>query len=209
MFSPKFPTLALLFIVYLLAAVRTAKTTTTDKVTRVLGNTAGCLDDDGITSAIEGWFSDRKNATIDYGPIGNWATCEVTNFRGLFLYKALFNGDLSAWDVARATNMHRMFMFASTFNGDLRGWDISAVLFFNQMFDGASSFNRCLEWDVSKKYTTDMFTGSDGRISESCPCLDCFSNIGLRGAVGQWFLNRTVVKAKHGQMTYWRTGEVN
>jgi len=83
MFSPKFPTLALLFVLYLLAAVRTAKTTTTDKVTRVLGNTTGCLDDDGITSAIEEWFADRtdrRTTTIGYGPIGNWATCEVNIF---------------------------------------------------------------------------------------------------------------------------------
>jgi len=133
----------------------------------------------------------------------------VTDFRGLFLYKALFNADISAWDVARATNMRRMFSYASSFNGDLRKWDISAVQDMVGMFSYASSFNRCLEWDVSEKYTTDIFTDSDGRISESCPCLDCFSNIGLRDAVDQWFLTRTVVKAKHGQMTNWRTGEVN
>jgi len=202
-----FPTL--LLIVSLLASFRTEKTTSLKKTVRVLEGTATCLDDDGITNAINAWFSERGNATIDYGPIGAWQTCNVADFRGLFLYKTLFNGDISQWDTSRGTNMHRMFSYASSFNGDIRGWDVSRVQYMVGMFNGASSFNRCLEWDVSTKYTENMFFGSNVKISERCPCLDCLSNISLRKAVEEWFVNRTAVKAEYGPMNGWRCSEVS
>ena len=110
-------------------------------------------------------LKDRINAG---DPIDNVVTSFVTDMRGFFAGKMMFNGDISHWDVSRVTNMAGMFADASSFNQDISGWDVSHVTNMVGMFAGASSFNQDISgWDVSK--VTNMVSMFEGATTFNQP----------------------------------------
>merc|ERR1712048_123224 len=109
------------------------------------------------------------------GDLSKWNVGSVTSLRGMFYQATSLNGDISEWDVRSATTMQIMFQDATSFNIDISKWDVRKALDVSYMFNGASSFYQtlCGHWltkkaslDARSLYTTNMFTGSKGKIAE-------------------------------------------
>eukprot|EP00588_Corethron_pennatum_P000747 CAMPEP_0194298774 /NCGR_PEP_ID=MMETSP0169-20130528/60350_1 /TAXON_ID=218684 /ORGANISM="Corethron pennatum, Strain L29A3" /LENGTH=274 /DNA_ID=CAMNT_0039048797 /DNA_START=449 /DNA_END=1273 /DNA_ORIENTATION=+ len=155
-----------------------------------------CFDDAGIVGAVTSYFENKEDVVREYGEIGLWATCRVTNLDGpddySYFFNINFNQDLNEWDLSSVTSLHSTFRLgafnscisswdvslvencfatfnqAYAFNQDLNVWDISSSLNFNYMFYYAKSFNQCLEWSPKSEADTEyMFQGTDGRLG---PC---------------------------------------
>jgi len=116
-----------------------------------------CFDDLGIVEAVSLYFSDRTQAEKEWGEIGTWRTCKVTDLSGwnsdghrLFGNKESFNEGLDKWDVSSVTSLSYTFLAAKYFNQPLNEWDVSNSSSFYGTFVDACSFNQPLDqWDVS------------------------------------------------------------
>jgi len=116
-----------------------------------------CFDDLGIVEAVSLYFSDRTQAEKEWGEIGTWRTCKVTDLSGwnddghrLFGNKESFNEGLDKWDVSSVTSLSYTFLAAKYFNQPLNEWDVSNSSSFYGTFNLADSFNQPLDqWDVS------------------------------------------------------------
>jgi len=143
-----------------------------------------CFNDADIVTAVTWYFDDKEVAEIEYGGIGSWATCGVTDFENLFAYGTLgygyydddgytsetFNQNLNDWDLSLVTSLQSTFQSAETFNGRISNWDVSLVENFRQSFAHAEAFNQNIsDWDVSSSSTFQAaFKGTgtfNGRIS--------------------------------------------
>ena len=125
-----------------------------------------CFNDTSIRQAVADYFGQdcptEPNCEIisQYGGIGGWKTCEVTDMSELFDdYKhpeiANFNESLNNWDVSKVTTMADMFNGAAAYNQPMNDWDVSKVTTMNNMFYAAAAYNQPMDdWDVSK--VTDM-----------------------------------------------------
>jgi len=114
-----------------------------------------CFDDLKIVAAVSRYFSDRSQAEKEWGEIGTWRTCKITDLSGwngadrLFGNKESFNEGLDKWDVSSVTSLYYTF-YATAFNQPLNQWDVSNSSRFAYTFIYADSFNQPLdEWDVS------------------------------------------------------------
>jgi hypothetical protein len=67
------------------------------------------MTDGTIHGAASLWCSNRRQALLLYGPIGEWDTSAVTNMARLFAADYFFNDDIGGWDVSQVTNMEQMF----------------------------------------------------------------------------------------------------
>jgi len=137
-----------------------------------------CFDDTGIVEAVADYFDDRKDAEEQYGSIGSWSTCRVTDIAYLFnnedryyfknedlngwnlssvtslkvtfYHAGNFNGRISDWDVSLSTSFRGCFAYTYSFNQDISGWDVASSENFEDMFFSASTFNQELSgWDVT------------------------------------------------------------
>ena len=81
------------------------------------------MTDENLKEAVEIWCNNPTQAARFFGPISQWNTTAVTNFRGLFRRKSRFNDDISQWDTSRATSMAAMFEECHAFDQDLSAWD--------------------------------------------------------------------------------------
>ena len=78
-------------------------------------------------------------------------TTNVTNMKGIFNNRILFNQPLDSWDTSSVTDMSGLFSGASQFNQPLDSWDTSKVTNMSGMFSGVLNFNQPLNsWDTSK-----------------------------------------------------------
>jgi len=115
-----------------------------------------CFDDLKIVAAVSRYFSDRSQAEKEWGEIGTWRTCKVTDLSGwnndghrLFGNKESFNEGLDKWDVSSVTSLYHTF-FYTALNQPLNEWDVSNSSSFYGTFMDAFSFNQPLDqWDVS------------------------------------------------------------
>jgi len=130
----------------------------------------GCFGSTGLKAAVDLWFSDRRRAEDEHGPIGDWLTCGATTLTEIFYNRpdfdmdisgwdtssvtkfnyafrtgrdlvTAFAGDVSAWDTARVTSLYGMFMANFAFNGDVSAWDTTAVRTMGSAFYRASRFD--------------------------------------------------------------------
>jgi len=116
-----------------------------------------CFDDLGIVEAVSLYFSDRTQAEKEWGEIGTWRTCKVTDLSSwnsdeyrLFGNKESFNEGLNKWDVSSVTSLFKTFFGTELFNQPLDQWDVSSVTSHDSTFFRAGYFNQPLnEWDVS------------------------------------------------------------
>eukprot|EP00588_Corethron_pennatum_P033436 CAMPEP_0194348698 /NCGR_PEP_ID=MMETSP0171-20130528/106671_1 /TAXON_ID=218684 /ORGANISM="Corethron pennatum, Strain L29A3" /LENGTH=499 /DNA_ID=CAMNT_0039116059 /DNA_START=299 /DNA_END=1798 /DNA_ORIENTATION=- len=118
-----------------------------------------CFDDDSILEAIELFFDNPDAAEKQYGVIGLWQTCRVTNLAGvnvsdfsfqLFGNEQDFNEDLNGWDVSSVTSLLSTFTKTFKFNERISDWDVSSVETFQASFALTESFNQQIAgWDVS------------------------------------------------------------
>merc|ERR1711862_255115 len=103
--------------------------------------------------------------------LSSWNTAEVTDMSRMFIGATHFNSDLSKWDTSNVATMGFMFDSASSFNSNISDWDISSVTYMSKMFHDAKYFDHELCWDLSaieELYKFKMFTGSKGKIVDSC-----------------------------------------
>jgi len=115
-----------------------------------------CFDDAGIVDAVAEYFDDRKDAEEQYGAIGSWSTCSITDLAGfnlgeqLFFRKEDFNEDLNGWNLSSVTSLYYTFVDAEKFNGRISDWDVSSTTSFEGCFRGTYSFNQDISgWDVA------------------------------------------------------------
>jgi len=143
-----------------------------------------CFNDADIVTAVTWYFDDKEVAEIEYGVIGSWATCGVTNLENLFLYerpllddesnddsysKDTFNQDLNDWDLSLVTSLKSTFQGAETFNGRISNWDVSLVENFVQSFSGTAFNQNISGWDVS---SSSDFSGIFAYTSSFNQCLE-------------------------------------
>merc|ERR1719469_1116192 len=120
-----------------------------------------CFDDLKIVAAVSRYFSDRSQAEKEWGEIGTWRTCKVTDLSSwnsdeyrLFGNKESFNEGLNKWDVSSVTSLFKTFFGTELFNQPLDQWDVSSVTSHDSTFFRAGYFNQPLnEWDVSNSNT--------------------------------------------------------
>ena len=95
-----------------------------------------------------------NNRILFNQPLDSWDTSSVTDMSGLFSGASQFNQPLDSWDTSKVTNMSGMFV-ATQFNQDISSWNTSRVTNMSSMFSGAKEFNQALDsWDISN--VTDM-----------------------------------------------------
>ena len=130
--------------------------------TGALCTSANSFNNTSLRKAVADYFSQgcptepNCETILQYGVIGGWKTCEVTDMDSLFdeginSQAANFNESLNNWDVSKVTTMAGMFYGAASYNQPLNDWDVSKVTTMNGMFSGAAAYNQPLnDWDVSK-----------------------------------------------------------
>ena len=102
-----------------------------------------------------------NNRILFNQPLDSWDTSSVTDMSGMFV-ATQFNQDISSWNTSRVTDMSSMFSGAKEFNQALDSWDISNVTDMSGMFKDAENFNQPLDsWDTSNvKDMREMFKGA-------------------------------------------------
>jgi surface protein len=125
------------------------------------------LTDVNFKNAVRLWFENERECKWRFGTIRDWNTSRVTNMAATFVYRHLFNEDISRWNVGHVTDMNSMFAGASEFNGDLSKWNVSRVTDMSWLFHEAKQFNGNLsDWDVSHvTKMSEMFNGDSTVIS--------------------------------------------
>ena len=125
-----------------------------------------------LQTAVDSWYSDETNATINYGNINTWDVRNVEDMSELFKDKTNFNSNISNWDTSNVTTLVEMFNNANQFNQNIGGWNVSNVKDTSRMFLTAhadwstaipNQFNQNIGgWDVSKvKDMAEMFNGAN------------------------------------------------
>jgi len=116
--------------------------------------------------AVADYFDDWEDAEEQYGSIGSWSTCRVTDFDKLFQdgeddydYQIFGGQDLNGWDLSSVTSLEYTFEYADNFNGRISDWDVSLSTSFRGCFFEAGFFNQDISgWDVaSSENFSDMF----------------------------------------------------
>lgn len=69
-----------------------------------------------IYGAVSLWFTDRPQALVVYGNIGDWDVRRVTTMSRLFEDLSNFNDDISRWNTSNVTDLSYMFYGAASFN---------------------------------------------------------------------------------------------
>ncbi len=121
------------------------------------------LTNENIHNAVDEFILDdnmlRFRYMLQFGPISEWDTSEVTNMSNLFSYTPYFNEDITNWDTSNVKIMRSMFEAAIHFNQPLNKWNVSNVECMSEMFLNATRFNQPLDkWDVSNvRIMTSMF----------------------------------------------------
>jgi surface protein len=133
--------------------------------TGALCTSANSFNNTSLREAVTDYFDQACLTNItcgiitQYGVIGGWRVCEVTEMVSLFAnfdnYQAAnFNESLNDWDVSKVTTMYQMFQDAVAYNQPMNDWDVSKVTTMATMFRGAAAFNQPLNnWNVSKVTT--------------------------------------------------------
>jgi hypothetical protein len=139
---------------------------TTGAPTGALCTSANSFNNTSLREAVTDYFDQACLTNItcgiirQYGVIGGWRVCEVTEMESLFSFTVnsgaeLFNEPLNDWDVSKVTVMRAMFYGAAAYNQPLNDWDVSKVTDMLGMFYEATAYNQPMNgWDVSK--VTDM-----------------------------------------------------
>ena len=130
--------------------------------TGALCTSANSFNNTSLREAVKDYFDQEcitKPSTCEiirqYGVIGGWRVCEVTDMQELFSsfansQAADFNESLNDWDVSKVTDMDGMFNGAAAFNQPMNGWDVSKVTVMEYMFYDAYAFNQPLnDWNIN------------------------------------------------------------
>ena len=108
-----------------------------------------CFDDAGIVDAVADYFDKREDAEEQYGVIGSWSTCSITDLYELFDSAYYFNEDLNGWNLSSVTSLEDTFYNALRFNGSVSDWDVSSTT----SFEGCCSISLTVS---TKKYQGGM-----------------------------------------------------
>ena len=114
---------------------------------------------------------------LQYGVIGGWKTCGVTDMSSLFRdsfanpnpQAADFNESLNNWDVSKVTDMNAMFYGAVAYNQPMNDWDVSKVTNMYSMFYYAAVYNQNLcDWGTKLQPTAEVSTARIEFIVMNC-----------------------------------------
>ena len=129
--------------------------------TGALCTSANSFNNTSLRDAVKDYFDQEcitKPSTCEiirqYGVIGGWRVCEVTDMQELFSYLKYpdsltdslkdFNQPLNDWDISKVTTMSYMFSGAAAYNQPMNGWDVSDYYGFHVLW--CSSIQPAHEW---------------------------------------------------------------
>lgn len=100
-------------------------------------------------------FYANKATTIDFAPMREWDTSNITDMSYMFDSASVFNENINGWETGNVVNMEGMFRAATAFNQPLDQWDTSRVTNMSRMFESATVFNQNIDsWETGN--VTDM-----------------------------------------------------